>query len=113
MLGFGWIFLHKAPQTINWAYGYRTSMSTKSQETWDFAHKYAGALWFKWGKWLMIISIIVMMLVIGRDTDAIGCAGAILCIVQLVPMLAVIPPTEQALRRNFDKNGKRKDLPDV
>lgn len=110
MLGFGWMFLHKAPKSINWAFGYRTEMSTKSQETWDFAHEYAGRIWFRWGKWLSAVSVIVMLLVLGKDKDTVGYVGAALCMVQLVPMLAVIVPTEQALKRNFDSKGRRKNV---
>ena len=108
MLGMGWVFLHKPPKTINWGYGYRTSRSTKSQEAWDFAHQYAGSLWFKWGKWLLILTVVVMLAVIGRDKDLIGNVGSVLCFVQLVPMLYVIAPTEQALKRNFDSKGRPK-----
>ena len=35
MIVFGLIFLKNPPKEINWAYGYRTSMSMKNQETWD------------------------------------------------------------------------------
>ncbi len=108
MLGFGWIFLHKPPETINYAYGYRTPMSTKSQETWDFAHRYAGRLWYRWGMWLMIVSIMIMLLLIGKDKNTIGNVGSILCMLQLIPMIAVIVPTERALKQNFDKSGHRK-----
>ena len=108
MVGFGWVFLHKAPKTINWAYGYRTSMSTKSQDTWDFAHQYMGKLWFQWGKWLLIVSIIVMLFVFGKDKDTIGNVGMVLCFVQMIPLLLAILPTEKALKKNFDANGRRK-----
>lgn len=108
MLGFGWVFLHKAPKTINWGYGYRTQRSTKSQEAWDFAHGYAGALWLKWGKWLLALTVVAMLPVIGRDTDVIGTVGSVLCIIQLVPMLYVIVPTERALQKNFDSKGRPK-----
>ncbi|MBR3762548.1 MAG: SdpI family protein [Lachnospiraceae bacterium] len=108
MLGFGWVFLHKPPKTINWGYGYRTERSTKSQEAWDFAHQYAGTLWFKWGKWLLMLTIVAMLLVIGRDKDVIGTVGSVLCIIQLVPLIYVIVPTERALKRNFDSKGRPK-----
>ncbi|MBQ8816177.1 MAG: SdpI family protein [Lachnospiraceae bacterium] len=108
MLGFGWVFLHKPPKTINYGYGYRTAMSTKSQETWDFAHQYAGRLWFQWGKWLLLSSVVIMLFLLGKDKDTIGNVGAVLCMLQLVPMLAVIGPTESALKKHFDANGRRK-----
>ena len=38
MIGFGRGFMKHPPKTINMVYGYRTSMSMKNKETWDFAH---------------------------------------------------------------------------
>ena len=45
MIIFGRHFMHNPPKDINSSYGYRTSMSMKSRETWDFAHRYFGRLW--------------------------------------------------------------------
>ena len=41
MAGFGRAFLKKAPGKINYAFGYRTSMSMKNKDTWDYAHNSA------------------------------------------------------------------------
>ena len=46
MIGFGRYFLKQAPGTINWVFGYRTEMSMKNKDTWEFAHKYIGKLWY-------------------------------------------------------------------
>lgn len=54
MIVFGMRFIKKPPEKINYIYGYRTSMSMKNQETWDFAHRYCGKLWLILG-WFMII----------------------------------------------------------
>ena len=109
MLGFGWVFIHNAPGTINVVYGYRTAMSMKNQDTWDFAHKYAGTLWLKWGKWLLAISVVVMLLVMGKNEDIVGAVGGVLCMVQCVPLIYVIVPTERALKQNFDSKGNRRE----
>ena len=39
MIGFGRYFTKKAPKEINSVFGYRTSMSMKNKDTWEFAHK--------------------------------------------------------------------------
>ena len=44
MAGFGKLFMTKSPQNINVAFGYRTTMSMKNKDTWEFAHKYCGKL---------------------------------------------------------------------
>lgn len=38
MIIFGILWKSHPPKSINWAYGYRTSMSMKNNETWKFAH---------------------------------------------------------------------------
>ena len=56
-----------------------------------------------------MISIIALFFVIGKDKDTVGFAGMIICYVQMAVMLIPVIPTEISLRRNFDKNGKRKN----
>ena len=50
------------------------------------------------------------MFVIGKDKDTIGFVGMIVCYVQIAVMILPAIPTELALRKRFDKNGKRKIL---
>ena len=35
------------PKSINGIVGYRTNRSMKNMDTWKFAHKYCGKLWWK------------------------------------------------------------------
>lgn len=46
MIIFGAIFRKAAPKKINSLYGYRTTMSMKNRDTWEFAHHYFGRIWF-------------------------------------------------------------------
>ena len=63
MIGFGKMFLKKAPDQINYVFGYRTSMSMKNQDTWVFAHHYCGKIWYICGLILLVVSLIVLLLV--------------------------------------------------
>lgn len=108
MIGFGKYFMKSAPGNINIVFGYRTSMSMKNQDTWEFAHEYCGKLWFKWGKITLILTVIAMLFLLGKSVDTIGSWGGVICIIQLVPLIAVIVPTENALRKTFDKDGNRR-----
>ena len=108
MLGFGWIFVHRPPKTINWGYGYRTARSMRNQDTWDFAHQYAGKLWLKWGIWFLFLSVLVMLPLIGQSVEVVGTVGGVLCLVECVPLVYVIVPTERALKQAFDSDGNRK-----
>ena len=108
MLFFGKYFIKTAPKRINYFFGYRTNLSMKNEDTWKFAHKYIGNIWYKWGLILLPFSALILVSVIGKDEDTIGIIGTIITIIQLLPILASIVLTENALKNNFDKDGKRK-----
>ena len=107
MIILGGYFMKKAPKQINYIFGYRTNMSMKNKDTWEFAHKYMGKLWFHLG-WLLIpISVISMLFVVGKGEDIVSTVGSIVMIFDLIILIAPIFPTESALRKNFDKDGIR------
>ena len=103
MIGFGRAFMKKAPGKINDAFGYRTRRSMKNRETWEYAHKYFGRLWFLGGSVLLPLSVIAMLFVRGGDHDRIGVFGAVLMAVQMLFMIGAIFPTERALKKEFDE----------
>ena len=102
------IFYEKGSKEINSVFGYRTSMSMKNKDTWEFAHKYCGKVWYVCGMVMLPITVIFMLLVIGKNEDCVGSIGGIICGVQLIPLIGSILPTEIALKKNFDKNGTRR-----
>lgn len=110
MLGFGSLSLKQAPKEINFIYGYRTTMSMKNKDTWQFAHAYFGRLWLRIGLILLPVSIIPLLFVINRDTNTVSIVGGIVCAVQVVVLLGSIVPVEKALKRTFDKDGNRKNV---
>lgn len=105
MIIFGRHFMHNPPKDINGSYGYRTSMSMKSRETWDFSHRYFGKLWFILGLILLPLSAAAMLFLLGKSVGTIGNASIVIMAVQLVFVIVPIFPTEAALKRNFDFNG--------
>ncbi len=107
MIIFGAIFMKKAPDSINPVFGYRTTMSMKNRDTWEFAHQYCGKLWWILGITLLPITIIPFLFLLGKDNDRVGIVGGVLCLIQLIPLIGSIIPTERALKRTFDKNGNR------
>ncbi len=108
MLGFGRYFMKKAPNEINAVFGYRTSMSMKNKDTWEFAHKHFGKIWYICGLVMLPITVMFMLLVIEKNEDCVGTVGGILCGVQMIPLIGSIFSTETALKKNFDKHGKRR-----
>ena len=109
MIVMGRYFMKKSPKEINYIFGYRTNMSMKNKDTWDFAHKYFGKHWFRLG-WLLIpISVIPMLFVIGKGEDIIGTVGMVVMVIDLILLIAPIFPTERALKKIFDKDGNKRN----
>lgn len=108
MIGVGKTYQRAAPKDINPVYGYRTTMSMKNRNTWEFAHRHCGRLWVKLGLILLPVNLIPMLLVIWQSEDVIGNVGTVLCVINLVAIIASIFPTEAALKRTFDQNGNRR-----
>ena len=110
MIGVGRYFINSAgPKEINMISGYRTTMSMKNKDTWQFAHIYHGRLCRIMGWVLTPLVIITMLLVMGREGSTVETTGTILIIAQIVLLILSIIPTEMALRRTFDKDGNRRN----
>jgi uncharacterized membrane protein len=109
MLFFGVKFRKHGPKNINGIYGYRTSMSMKNKETWEFAHQYCGVLWIKLGFIMLILSIIVSALAIECSDEIQGIVDGTLVTIQTITLIASIFPVEKALKKNFDENGNRRN----
>ena len=108
MLVFGWIFRCRAPKKINVWYGYRSARSMKNEDTWVFAHQHIGRTWLIVGAVLLVISVIPMIAVYGKDVDTVSVVSLVLTVVQLIPLIVSLIPTERALKNTFDENGIRK-----
>lgn len=107
MLLFGLRFLHKPPKEVNSLYGYRTAMSMKNKDTWLFAHKCCGRLWVKCGWILLFATIAGMLAFLHQDTDTVSIAGGVIAGIQVIVLIGSIFPVERALKKQFDKDGKR------
>ena len=108
MLVFGWIFRCRAPKKINVWYGYRSARSMKNEDTWVFAHQHIGRTWMLVGVVLLVVSVIPMIAVYGKDDDTVSVVSLVLTVVQLIPLVVSLIPTERALKNTFDENGIRK-----
>ena len=108
MLVFGWLFHRQAPKKINVWYGYRSARSMKNEDTWVFAHQHIGRTWMLVGAVLLVVSVIPMIAVYGKDDDTVSVVSLVLLFVQMLPMIMSLIPTERALKKTFDENGIRK-----
>lgn len=101
-------FVKNPPGEVNGGYGYRTARSMRNRETWAFAQRYSGRFWVRAGRPMLVVSLVWMVLLFGREIDTVANFGLLLTALQMVPFLAVIPATERALKRNFDDFGRKR-----
>lgn len=111
MIFYGLSFLRQPPEKINSSFGYRTTMSMKNQDTWAFAHRYCGRIWFLLGLSLLPLSALALLPFWHQEAQTIGTAGGIICVAQLLLMVCSAIPVELALRATFDASGRRKKPP--
>lgn len=108
MICFGRYFMKRPPKKINALFGYRTAMSMKNDDIWEFAHKYCGRLWWIVGWILLFVSVIVFLIIWGKEDSVVDKTGIAALAVQVAALAGTIIPTETALKRNFDKYGNRR-----
>ena len=109
MIAFGAAWKKHPPRDVNGVYGYRTAMSMKSQQTWDFAHQCCARWWFWTGLLLAVVTVLVLVLTEVLFDSHSETALLWLMGVQLVAMLLSLLPTERALRRRFDRDRRPRD----
>ena len=108
MILFGTMFMKSAPKKINYIFGYRTELSMKNRDTWEFAHKYIGKLWFRLGLLLIPITVIPLLFVIGHSENVVATVGLIVSFVNTVTLIVPVFFTGKVLNKSFDKDGNRK-----
>lgn len=109
MILLGRLLMLRPPRQINTLFGYRTPRSMKNQDTWNFAHRYAGRLWWVMGWPLLVVSAMAMFLVRGSEKELLGRAGLAVVAAQALCVLGVFFPTEKALHREFAGQGKAEE----
>ena len=108
MIFFGWLLFRRTPKEINYVYGYRTKRSMINEETWRFANQYFGKVWYLCGLILAPLSVIAIGIVFGKGPGTVGTVGGIITMLQMLPLIGAIVPTESELKKNSDENGKRR-----
>ena len=107
VLAAGYYYKNRVPKTMKT--GYRTARSTRSRETWVFAHRMLGRLWRPLGWVLLTVSFFGMFAVLIINKDALEKATSVLAIAQTVVMVGSLISVERALKQNFDENGYPND----
>ena len=107
VLAAGYYYKNRVPKTMKT--GYRTARSTRSRESWVFAHRMLGRLWRPLGWVLLTVSFFGMFAVLIINKDALEKATSVLAIAQTVVMVGSLIPVERALKQNFDEDGYPND----
>ena len=101
-----YIWKDNPPKNRQGASGYRTTMSTINDETWNYAHKCWGRINLVLGIILAILSICVLILM--KDNNHFAIISICLVLLQLGIMILTIIPTEFLLHKHFTKQGMKK-----
>ena len=101
----GCVFRKHPPKDVNGLYGYRSGRSMKNQDSWDFAHRYVGKIWQRWGMILLPLSVIPMLFFLGASAGAIGIVVTVEILAQMFPLFFSIYLTEKALKKKFNEDG--------
>ena len=102
----GMSYVKRGPKRITRLQGYRTKMSMKNRDTWDFAHKYLGDLWFKLGVPMLAVTSVVSLVVFRETNEKIMFWCTVIVVIHIAVMALPVYFTEKALKANFDENGK-------
>ena len=104
----GLLFLKVKIKDVNSVLGYRTSMSMKNQDTWDFANSYFPKVWIILSIGMIIVTLLLWLILNKQSESVVERAATAITLVQTALMVLSIVPCEIALRKNFDKDGNRK-----
>ena len=94
----GYIQHRLPPKKINHLYGYRTSASMKSQESWDFAQKYSAKKMMKMGNYIITLGLLSWIV----DLQLPWSVGIALTIVTVGPIIMLFK-VESELKKRFPK----------
>jgi uncharacterized membrane protein len=94
----GFIQQRFQPKKINHLYGYRTSNSMKSQESWDFAQDYSAKKMMKTGAYITVLGLLEYSI----DFQHLWSVLIALVIVTISPLLMLLQ-VETELKKRFPK----------
>ena len=101
MLLISYIFAKYPPKKINDLYGYRTQRSMRNQDCWDFANRHYIRLMWK----ISLITCVFQALGVILLNEEVALLTA--TIILVTTLIYSVYLTEKALKKTFDKEGKK------
>ncbi len=111
IIGLGQKFTKDPPKTIDPMCGYRTVMSMKNQDTWEFAQRYYGRICWEIGWVFLVLTVLVQPLILRCPVESMEFCFWQIGFVTLELAAAVIAMyvrVERVLKQIFDENGMRR-----
>ena len=108
MIVFGRYLIKKAKKFKD-PFGYNTGFSIKNKAVWEFANLSIGRSWFIGGLVLAPIVVIIMLYNIQSELYMVARVGGAICSLSGLYMALSTLATAILLRKNFDKDGNRKN----
>ena len=108
MIVFGKYLIKKAKR-FNDPFGYNTSLSVKNKAIWEFANLCIGRSWLIGGLVLTPVVVIIMLYNIQSELYMVARVGGAICFLSGLYMALSTLDTAILLRKNFDKDGNRKN----
>ena len=106
---YGWRYMRgKYPKRKKGSAGYRTIQSSRTEETWQFAHSLCGKIWFFGGIAMEVVALIVLLTRLQKDVKTIITTGIIVLLIQMGLVLLTAIPIEIGLFITFDRTGTRR-----
>jgi uncharacterized membrane protein len=106
MIVIGLVWKNHPPKKINPFAGYRTTRSMKSQEAWDFAHRYFANICFYCGILLALATGVLLAAVSNLNLETLSWVVLWVTGIQVVALFLPIIPTEIELKKRFGDSKK-------
>lgn len=104
----GIVLEKRIPKRGNGYAGYRTIMSMKNDDTWEFANHYFGKVCKTVGPVMFILALATMIFAFGKGDNTVKDFTSVIVTIEILALFISIVITEIALSKNFDENGRRK-----
>lgn len=98
---FGNKYRNNPPEKIAKGVAYSTQLSMQSRQSWNFAHKYIGTIWFFGGIVVGILSFLAVYFTKDMPKENIETVIIVAIVVQIILLGATVVPTEIKLSKKF------------
>ena len=105
MISGGWFMWKHTAERGDGAYGYRSKRSMQSEETWLYANRFCGKLWFRVGLLLVFPAVFSLYPYWGNPqmrAEIISYIMVFMELLQVILLVTTLMMTENRLRRKFE-----------